>query len=61
LSCIDRCYIPDDTLEHWPEPSAVGKARVSGIDFNEPRVGRVAEAILALFWDPGFTCLEAAD
>ena len=26
LSCIDQCFIPDDTLEHLPEPSTVGKA-----------------------------------
>jgi hypothetical protein len=62
LSCVDQCYIPDDALEHLPEPSAVGKARVGGIDFNKPRVRRVAEAILLLCWRPGgFTCSELAD
>ncbi len=48
LSCIDQCFIPDDTLEHLPEPSTVGKAKVGGIDVNRPRMGRVTEAVLAL-------------
>jgi hypothetical protein len=62
LSCIDQCFIPDDTLEHLPEPSTVGKAKVGGIDFNKPRMRRVAEAILALSWRPGgFTSSELAD
>jgi len=62
LSCIDQCFIPDDTLEHLPEPSTVGKARVGGIDFNKPRMRRVAEAVLALSWRPGgFTSSELAD
>ena len=62
LSCIDQCFIPDDTLESLPEPSVVGKARVGGIDFNRPRMRRVAEAVLALCWRPaGFTSSELAD
>ena len=48
LSCIDPCFIPDDTLERLPEPSVVGKAKVGGIDFNKVRMRRVAEAVLAL-------------
>ena len=28
LSCVDQCFIPDDTLENLPEPSVVGKAKV---------------------------------
>jgi hypothetical protein len=62
LSCIDQCFIPDDTLESLAEPSVVGKARVGGIDFNRPRMRRVAEAVLALCWRPaGFTSTELAD
>jgi hypothetical protein len=62
LSCIDQCFIPDDTLEHLPESSTVGKAKVGGIDFNKPRMRRVAEAILALSWRAGgFTSSELAD
>jgi hypothetical protein len=62
LSCIDQCFIADDTLEHLPEPSTVGKARVGGIDFHQRRMRRVAEAVLALSWRPGgFTSSELAD
>ena len=48
LSCIDPCFIPDDTMERLPEPSVVGKAKVGGIDFNKARMRRVAEAVLTL-------------
>jgi hypothetical protein len=62
LSCIDQCFIPDDTLELLPEPSLVGKAKVGGIDINKPRMRRVAEAVLTLSWRPGgFTSSELAD
>ena len=62
LSCIDPCFIPDDTLERLPEPSVVGKAKVGGIDFNKARIRRVADAILALSWRPnGFTSSELAE
>ena len=62
LSCIDQCFIADDTLERLPEPSTVGKARVGGIDFHKQRMRRVAEAVLALSWRPGgFTSAELAD
>ena len=61
LSCIDPCFIPDDTWERLPEPSTVGKTRVGGIDFNKQRMRRVAEAVLALAWRPGgFTASELA-
>lgn len=61
LSCIDQCFIPDDTLEHLPEPSLVGKAKVGGIDVNKPRMRQVAEAVLALSGRPrGFTSSELA-
>ncbi len=36
LSCIDQCFIADDTLEQLPTPSQVGKSKVGGIDFNKP-------------------------
>ena len=62
LSCIDQCFIADDTLESLAEPSVVGEARVGGIDFNRPRMRRVAEAVLALCWRPaGFTSAELVD
>jgi hypothetical protein len=46
-SCIDPCFIPDDTWERLPEPSMVGKARVGGIDFHKQRMRRVAETVPA--------------
>ncbi len=48
LSCIDQCFIGDQTLEQLPTPSQVGKATVGGVDFNKPRMRRVAEAVVAL-------------
>ena len=61
LSCIDQCFIADDTLERLPEPSMVGKAKVGGVDFNKQRMRRVAEGLLALCWRPGgFTSSELA-
>jgi hypothetical protein len=35
LSCIDQCFISDDTLEQLPAPSQIGKTKVGGIDFNQ--------------------------
>jgi hypothetical protein len=62
LSCIDQCFIADDTLERLPEPSVVGKAKVGGLDFNKQRMRAVAEAVLALSWRPkGFTSSELAN
>jgi hypothetical protein len=62
LSCIDQCFIADETLEQLPAPSLVGKAKVGGIDFNKPRMRYVAEAVLALSPSPGgFTASRLAD
>ena len=47
LSCMDQCFIADQTLEQLPAPTQVGQSRVGGIDFNKPRLRWVAEAILA--------------
>lgn len=61
LSCIDQCFIADETLEQLPAPSQVGKTKVGGIDFNKPRMRCVAEALLALSPSPrGFTAAELA-
>jgi hypothetical protein len=61
LSCIDQCFIADETLEQLPTPSQVGKTKVGGIDFNKPRMRWVAEAVLALSPSPGgFTASELA-
>lgn len=61
LSCVDQCFIADDTLEQLPAPSQIGKTKVGGIDFNKPRIRWVAEAALALSASPrGFTASELA-
>src|SRR5206468_3299860 len=61
LSCVDQCFIADETLEQLPAPSQIGKTKVGGIDFNKPRMRWVAEAVLALSPSPGgFTASELA-
>lgn len=61
LGCIDQCFIADDLLGQLPAPSQVGKTKVGGIDFNNPRMRWVAEAILALSASPGgFTASRLA-
>jgi hypothetical protein len=61
LSCIDPCFIADQTLERLPAPSRVGKVIVGGIDLNKPRMRWVAEAIIALsVCSDGFTASDVA-
>jgi len=61
LSCIDQCFISDETLEQLPAPSQVGKTKVGGIDFNKARMRHVTEAVLALSASPGgFTASQLA-
>ena len=62
LSCIDQCFIGDETLEQLPASTQVGKTKVGGIDFNKPRMRWVAEAVLALSASPdGFTASQLAE
>jgi hypothetical protein len=61
VGCMDACFVADDTLENLPLPTQVGQTKVGGIDFNKPRMRRVAEAVLALSTAPtGFTASELA-
>ena len=61
VGCLDACFVDDDTLENLPLPTKVGQTKVGGIDFNKPRMRRVAEAVLALSTAPtGFTASEMA-
>ncbi len=61
LSCLDACFIGDATLEQLPRPGRVGATAVGGIDFNQVRMRRVAEAVLALSPAPfGFTASDLA-
>ena len=58
---MDACFVAGDTLENLPLPTQVGQTKVGGIDFNKPRMRRVAEAVLALSTAPtGFTASELA-
>jgi len=60
-SCLDQCFIADQTLEQLPVPTPVGKIKVGGIDFNKPRMRWVAESVLALSPSPGgFTASQLA-
>src|SRR3984893_13803657 len=62
LSCIDQCFIADETLEQLPAPAQVGGTKVGGIDFNKTRMRLVAEAVLALSASPGgFTASQLAE
>jgi len=61
LSCMDQCFIADETLEQLPTPCQVGKTKVGGIDFNKARMRWVAHAVLALSPSPGgFTASQLA-
>ena len=62
VGCLDACLVSDETLENLPLPTQVGKTKVGGIDFNKPRMRRVAEAVQALSTAPtGFTASELAE
>jgi hypothetical protein len=62
LSCMDRCFVSGMKFEDLPEPSAVGSARVAGIDFNRTRTWQVARAVLALSATPnGFSASQFAE
>ncbi len=61
LSCMDQCFIADMDVESLPSYSVVGSTRVGGIEFNRPRIWRVARALLALSAQPrGFTASQLA-
>ncbi|HVH72524.1 MAG TPA: hypothetical protein VNB49_15635 [Candidatus Dormibacteraeota bacterium] len=60
LSCIDQCFVADETLEQLPAPTQVGKTKVGGIDLNKPRIRWVVQAVLALSSSSGFTASELA-
>jgi hypothetical protein len=61
LSCIDQCFIADETLEQLPAPTQIGKTKVGGIDFNKPRMRWVAQAVLTLSSSSsGFTASDLA-
>jgi len=62
VGCMDVCFVSDDTMENLPQPTHVGQTKVGGIDLNQPRMRRVAHAVLALSSSPtGFTASELAE
>ena len=61
VQCADSATLDDDTWESLPEPSAVGAARVAGINTASARMAAVMEAVVALSLQPrGFTSGEVA-
>jgi hypothetical protein len=61
VQCADSATLDDGTYEALPEPSAVGAARVAGINLASARMAAVMESIVALSTQPGgFTSGELA-
>ena len=59
LDCADISFLADGTLDELPQPSALGRTRVSGVDLNKPRIRAALSAALALAAAPrGFTAAE---
>ncbi len=53
VQCADSATIDDGTYESLPEPSAVGAARVAGINLASARMAAVMESVVALATQPG--------
>jgi hypothetical protein len=53
VQCADSATLDDGTYESLPEPSAVGAARVAGINLASARMAAVMEAVVALSTQPG--------
>jgi hypothetical protein len=53
VQCADSATLDDGTYESLPEPSAVGAARVAGINLASTRLAAVMESVVALSLQPG--------
>jgi len=53
VQCADSATLDDGTYESLPESSAVGAARVAGINLASARMAAVMEAVVALSTQPG--------
>ena len=53
VQCADSATLDDGTYESLPEPSAVGAARVAGINLASARMAVVMESVVALSPQPG--------
>jgi hypothetical protein len=53
VQCADSATLHDGAYESLPEPSAVGAARVAGINLASARLAAVMESVVALSTQPG--------
>lgn len=53
VQCADSAALDDRTYESLPEPSAMGAARVAGINLASARMAAVMESVVALSTQPG--------
>jgi len=53
VQCADSATLDDGLYEALPEPSAVGAARVAGINLASARMAAAMEAVVALSTQPG--------
>jgi hypothetical protein len=53
VQCADSATLDDGTYESLPKPSAVGAARVAGINLASARMAAVMESVVALSTQPG--------
>jgi hypothetical protein len=53
VQCADSATLDDGLYESLPEPSALGAARVAGIDLASERLGAVMDAVMGLATQPG--------
>jgi hypothetical protein len=61
VQCADSATLDDGTYESLPEPSAVGAARVAGINLTSARMATVLEGVVALSTRPsGFSSGDLA-
>ena len=61
VQCADSATLDDGTYESLPEPSAVGAARVAGINLASTRMAAVMESVVALSAQPvGFSSGDLA-
>jgi hypothetical protein len=61
VHCADAATLDDGVYESLPEPSAVGAARVAGLNLASARLAAVMESVVALSTQPGgFTSGDVA-
>jgi hypothetical protein len=53
VQCADSATLDDGTYESLPEPSALGAARVAGINLASARLAAVMDAVVGLSTQPG--------